>query len=124
MRAPCDRQRKEQARVSQRIVIEVVAALGVEMIGVQRPAAQGNGEPYLVLFVALAMKRRETEALAEGEVEQRAGHRGKWRRLVVASVETAQDPVQDRQSQRGPEARVRPRFPPRSPGNGKAARRR
>jgi len=53
-------------------MVEEIFRPGEEVVGVESPAAQGNSDAKLMFFVALAMKRDETQVLAGGELQQRS----------------------------------------------------
>src|SRR6185437_12028800 len=101
---------KEDIGIAQHVMIEVIGGAGVEVVYIEAPAAQGNGEPELVLLVALAAQGQKTEALGSGHIEQRPAHRQQRWRLVVAAVEGTQYPAQARQLNSRPQARVGGRF--------------
>jgi hypothetical protein len=85
-------------------VVEEVVDAGLEGVCVEEPAAVGDLDAELVLFVAFAVEWREAGACADGEVLDAAGAvgdggggaaEGEQRRgLVEAAVEAAEDPVE------------------------------
>ncbi len=54
------------------VVIEEVPGAGEEIAGVERPAAKGNSDAELMLFVALAVERDKAEVLSAGGLQERA----------------------------------------------------
>ena len=97
-------------------VVEEVVDAGFEGVGVEEPAAEGNLDAELMLFVAFTVERGEAGAGAEGEVLEAAGAVGdggggtaegeqRWR-LVEATVEAAEDPVESGEAQGYAEAWV------------------
>ena len=54
-------------------MVEEVVDTGFEGVGVEEPAAEGDLNAELVLFVAFAVERGEAGACAEGEVLEVAG---------------------------------------------------
>src|SRR6202007_3146936 len=58
--------RDENFGVVEIVVIEKVPGAGEEVVGIDGPTAQGNGKAELVFFVALAVKRYESQVLASG----------------------------------------------------------
>ena len=75
-------------------MIEKVSRAGAEVGDVKGPARQRNRESEFVLLIALTPQRQETKSLLGGLLEQRTIHREQRRSLIVASVESAQDPVE------------------------------
>ena len=58
-----DGQREEDVRIADRIVIEIVTGALMIVVQVERPPAQRDGEPKLVLLVALSSERNEAKSL-------------------------------------------------------------
>src|SRR6266480_2629609 len=81
-----DREREEDVRAAEDVVIEEVARLGAEYRGVGAPAAQRHEHADLALPVALAAQRQKLESLLQRELEQRAGDRRQRRRLIGMPV--------------------------------------
>src|SRR5262249_27100138 len=100
-----DRQRNEDVRVAERVVVEEVLRIGPKRGQVGRPAVEGNGQAHLVLSVTLALERQKPEALLRGELLQRARDGRQWRRLVVATDERTYRPL-SRQLDRDADAGV------------------
>src|SRR5215471_11816460 len=93
------RKREKNIRVAERVMIEEVARSGAEVAHVEGPPFEGNRESEFTLLVALAMQRHKTlapgdHALIPGECRIVDGYQR--RGLVIATVESAQDPVQMR----------------------------
>src|SRR5436309_3054851 len=59
-----------------------------------------------MLFVALAAQGQDGEAVGLGKLQERAGDGRERRLLVVATVESVQHPVEARQAESPPDARV------------------
>src|SRR5690349_12461111 len=101
-----DGQREKNIRIAERVVVEEIARAGSEVREVEAPAFHRDGKAEFVLLVALALERQESEALAGGEFEHRPAYAEQRRRLVVAAVEAAQHPLETRNPNCGPYARV------------------
>ena len=101
-----DGERKENVGVAQNIVVEKVLRAGAEVGNVERPARQRNGQTEFVLFIALAAQRQEAESLLGSLLEQRTIYGEQWRGLVVAPVESAQNPVEARNADGGADPRI------------------
>ena len=117
-----DGEREENVGVAEHIVVEEVSGAGAEVGNVKGPARERNGQAEFVLFVALTAQRQETESLLSGLVEQRTVHGEQRRGLVVASIESAQNPVQTRNADGGTNAGInrifadgRPKWVSRTP---------
>ena len=109
--------RPKNIRFSDVVVVQPVLRPGFIVIGGQGPVAVGNRDAILPLDIPLAMQRSEGKSLAGGKIEQRTGggrprrdagtaSRRQGRGLVVVAVEAAKHPVQVRDSQGTPQARV------------------
>src|SRR5205809_1452642 len=103
---PVNCQRKEDVRITQRVVIEEILDARVEVIRINSPSAQRNRETKLILLVALAAQRNEIEALADCQRQQRSRDSREWRRLIIAPIKTVQHPVQAGNPNRRPQARA------------------
>ena len=57
------------------------------------PAGEGNRDAELIFVVALSAQRAEGQALAGGQILQRAGGGQQRRRLIEDPVEAAEHPV-------------------------------
>src|SRR5262249_33434846 len=66
-----DRERNEDIRVANHVVVEVVLRVRTEQAGVNRPAAHGNRDANLELRVALTFERQEAKPPLCGEIEER-----------------------------------------------------
>lgn len=66
---------EEDAGVSQDVVVEVIAGTRPEVVDLDRPGSNGDGEPELVLFVAFSSQGQEVEPLRQREFEQRPAER-------------------------------------------------
>src|SRR5690242_10520010 len=89
-------------------MVEEVVRGGAELVKLQHPAAQRNGQSEIALLVALAAQRQKSL------VRRYAQHVGRnsieWWRLVVAAVSAAQDPVQARDLDRHAQPRAARRL--------------
>src|SRR5579863_1300708 len=100
------RDRPEDVRFSDIVMIEPIPGAGFKSIGVERPAAIGNRDAKLVLPIALATQGTESKILAVRQTEQRAGGSQQRRSLIKFAVKAAKDPVQARDSNSNANARV------------------
>src|SRR6476661_1783900 len=89
-------------------MVEEVVRGGAELVKLKHPAAQRNGQSEIALLVALAAQRQKSL------VRRYAQHVGRnsieRRRLVVAAVSAAQDPVQARDLDRHAQPRAARRL--------------
>ena len=85
-------------------MIEVVAGAGFEVVRVENPAAVGNGDAKLVLFVALSEQRKEGAVVVATEALQRAANGEQRRGLKVVPIESAEGPIEARNVQGSTEA--------------------
>src|SRR6185437_12243802 len=79
-------------------MVEEVPCSGAEIVSIEDPAVDGDCNTKLMLLVALAFERQKPKTLCSRQLQERAGKREQRRRLIVASVKTAQHPVQARHS--------------------------
>src|SRR6266481_7047601 len=75
-------------------MVEEIASVGLEIVGVEHPPAIGDGDSELMFFVALAVKGKETTIVRGAKLFQRASNCEERRRLVVVAVECAKGPIQ------------------------------
>ena len=101
-----DREREEEIRFANHLVIEEIAGAGLEGVGVNRPPAKRDDDAELVFLVSLSGKRDKSAVACCAEFEERSGGRHQWRRLVKVAVEGAERPVQTGHGERGAEART------------------
>ena len=101
-----DRQRKEDVRVSNDIVIEEIARVRPEVIEIDCPAARGDCDSHLILFVTLALERQKPESLVHCKVEQRSGHRRQGRSLIVPAIRASHGAFTTRQADRRAHSRA------------------
>src|SRR5438270_9839009 len=87
-------------------MIEKVFHVSSEIAAINYPALKGNRQTELLLFITLAAQGQKGEALVGSKFEQRAGNGCQRRGLIVAAIESAQDPIQARQTKRCADARV------------------
>lgn len=66
-----DGQGQEDVRVADDVVIEEVPRSGPEVIHVENPFVERDGEAEFVLFIALSVQGEEPDSLVEREVQQR-----------------------------------------------------
>ena len=97
---------KVDAGVADVGVVEEVVDAGLEGVGVEEPAAEGDLDAELVLFVALAVEGGEGGVVGLRELDDGAGGGEERRRLVEAAVEAAEDPVEFGNADGSAEARV------------------
>src|SRR5882672_492033 len=101
-----DRQRKENVGIAEHVMIEEIPNVRLEIGNVKLPVADGNGQAEFALFIPFAVKRQEIEAFVDGLLQERPGNRDKRRSLVIAAVESAEDPVQLWHAKRSADARI------------------
>src|SRR5258708_208297 len=58
---------EEDVRVAEHIVVEEVLHAGAEVVAIEGPTMEGDGDAELALLVALAVQRKEVEALIQCE---------------------------------------------------------
>src|SRR6266481_3929848 len=97
--------RKKCVGVSDGVMVKKVFYVSAKFVRIKRPSAEWDSHPELVFFIALAVKRNETQVLAGNESQQWAGNR-KQRRLVEVAIETAENPIQARNLHRYSDART------------------
>lgn len=85
-------------------MVEKIYHVRAEVIGVNNPSVEGDGDAELMLFVAFSVKRNESQIVRIGEFNQRAGRCNQRRRLIVVAVERSEGPVETRKVQRDTEA--------------------
>src|SRR5258708_5596104 len=68
-------QRKEDARITERVVIEEVLRSGMEVAAVDVPTLDRKGRAELIFFIALAVQWHESDPLSQRELEQRTRNR-------------------------------------------------
>src|SRR5215467_4762665 len=71
---PVDREREENVRVPDRVVIKEVLRCGMEVAGVYGPASYRKSHSSLPLLVSLSVQRKKADALAQRQVDQRTRH--------------------------------------------------
>ncbi len=102
-----DGDRKEDAGSADVVVIEKIAGVGLEVIGVKNPSPKRDGDAELMLFVAFAVERGKSQALLAGVIDQRrAGDGLNWWCLIVVPIESAEGPTQLGDGDGGAEARL------------------
>src|SRR6202140_5270241 len=87
-------------------MVEEIVSVGLEIVGVEHPAAIGYRESKLMFFVALSLKGEETTIVRSAKLLQRSSNREEGRRLVVVAVEGAEGPIQAGDIQRCAETRT------------------
>src|SRR5579859_1066871 len=98
-----DGERKKNVGASERVVIEEIQGVRLEIGEVQTPAAYRNREAEFALFVRLSMQREKART---GRVQQRAGDRGERRSLKEAAIRRAKNPIEFWKAKGGAEARI------------------
>jgi hypothetical protein len=101
-----DGQRGKDVGIADVIVVEEIHGASPEFVGVEKPAAKGNGHAKLMLLVALALKRQETATIEIAKLNKRARDREQRRRLIVMSVEGAKNLVEARDAKGNSSART------------------
>ena len=66
-----DRQRDEDVRVANDIMIEEIRGVGPKPIDIDGPATNWNRHPDFILLVAFTLQRQKAESLVYREREQR-----------------------------------------------------
>ena len=99
-------EREENIGIPEDVVVKEIPRAGAEVGNVKRPARQRDGQTKFMLLVALAAQREKTETLLCCLFQQRAVHCKQRRGLIVASVESAQHPVQPRNAEGGADSRI------------------
>ena len=84
----------EDAGLADVLVVEEVFGAGLEGVGVEEPAVEGDLNAELMFFVAFSFEWDVAEAVVVGVVEQRTGDAGDCWWLVEVAVEGAEDPVE------------------------------
>ena len=90
-----DRDGEEEIRFADVVVVEEIYDVGAEGVGVEHPSAIRDGDAELMLFVALAVQRNESQIVGVGKLQQRTGRGDERRRLVVVAVEGAEESSSD-----------------------------
>ncbi len=85
---------KNRVGLADVVVVEEIVGKGLEVVGIKRPAAKGNGDAELVFFIPLSVQRKKAETVVGDKLQQRAGRGDQRRRLVVVAIESAEDPAQ------------------------------
>ena len=102
-----DGEGKENVGIAKDVVVEKVLGAGAEVGDIEGPSRHRDGHAEFVLLIALAPQRQETKSLLRRLFQQRTVHGKQRRRLIVASVESAEDPVEAGHANRGADARIR-----------------
>ena len=87
-------------------MIEKVLCPGAEVGNVKGPSRQWNGQTKFMLFITLAAQREKAEALLRRLLQQRTIDCKQRRSLIVASVESAQHPIEFRNTDGSPNSRI------------------
>ncbi len=98
-----DGERKKDVGIAQRVMIEEVERVRLEVGEIESPSAKRNSEAKFALLVGFAAERQETRIGGSQEV---AGNGGERRCLIEAAVGCAEDPIQPGNAQSGAEARI------------------
>lgn len=64
-----DGERKEDVGIAYAIVVEEVGGVGLEVVGIESPSANGDGYSELMFFVPLSVQGNETKILRCDELE-------------------------------------------------------
>src|SRR6201999_2417343 len=87
-----NRQRKENIRLADVIVIEEVVSDSLKVVGIDRPSAIRNRYPELMLLITFTVQGNESQIIHVDESQQRSSSRQQWRRLVVLSIDCSEAP--------------------------------
>ena len=101
-----NRKREENVGFANAAVIKEISDLGVEVVSIDDPATERNGNAELALFIALAMEGEEAKIVVVHELEQRSRGSYQRRRLIELAVKPAKDPVEAWDSDRRASART------------------
>src|SRR5580704_6557377 len=88
-------------------VVQPILGACLEGVGVERPAAVGNGDAELMLFITLAAQRAKRQVLTVGQIEKWTGRRQERRRLIKITIEGSKYPIQMRDFDGDADARIR-----------------
>src|SRR5579862_6392891 len=89
-----DRDRDENVRFADIVVIKKVIRPRLEIVDVERPPAERNRHAELVLLIAFAVQRNERQLVTVLDgLKQRSGQRIERRSLVVVTVKCAESPI-------------------------------
>src|SRR5215469_6006230 len=93
------RDRKEEIRFSDVVVVKEIDCSGAEVIGINNPSPERYRDTELVFFIEFAMERNEPQIVSLRKLQQRAGSSDERRRLIVVTIEGSKGPVQMRNIQ-------------------------
>src|SRR5258705_334765 len=88
-----DGERQECIRIPDVVVIEEVLRQRVKVIDIDSPALNGNRQAELILLVAFAVQRNESQIVVLCKLQQGTLECGERRRLIVLAPEAAQKPI-------------------------------
>ena len=87
-------------------MIEEIMGVGLEVVSIKNPAADGDSDSELMFFVTLALEWKEATAVYIAEFIERTPDGEQGRRLKVMAVESSESPIQAGNVERRAEARA------------------
>src|SRR5215469_7432147 len=87
------RDRKEEIRFTDVVVVKEIDSPGAEVVGINDPPPERYSDTELVFFIELAMERNEPQIVSLRKLQQGAGSSDQRRGLIVVPVEGAESPV-------------------------------
>src|SRR5579872_6396093 len=101
-----DGYREEEVGLADIVVVEEILRIGAEGVEVENPAAEREGGPKLMFFVALALEQNKSQAVGIGKLQERTGGCNQGRGLVIVAVEGAESPIEMRDIEGNAKART------------------
>jgi hypothetical protein len=95
-----NRQRKENIRIPDDVVIKVILGPSSEIREIARSSLERNCEANFILLVALSVKRQKSYPLLSRKLQQRSRQGIQRRRLIEPRIRTTHHPVQARDADR------------------------
>src|SRR4029077_7385439 len=83
-----DGDREKDVRVVEVVVIEEIFCAGQEIVGVEGPSMERNGDHILLFFIPFAVQRNETQIAIGGLLQERARNGEKRRGLIKVAVKS------------------------------------
>src|SRR5215469_3340854 len=93
------RDRKEEIRFADVIVVKEIDCPGAEVVGINNPSPERYRDTELVFFIEFSMERNESQIVSLRKLQQRAGSSDERRCLIVVTKEGSKCPVQMRNIQ-------------------------
>src|SRR5665811_2157732 len=85
---------QKDIRIANGVVVKEISHSGVKVRERRHPVMQGNGDPVLLLNVALSLQGKERDSLAGRELEQWSRHRVQRWWLVAIRISSPQYPIE------------------------------